>query len=493
MSGAHPQAEARRDAFGVGTIIGDHFVLTRLLGSGGMGDVYVAQHQTMPGIQSVVKVLHQQWSSNERFVAMLRAEAETQSRLHNDAVVQILDFTEQHGRYCLILDFIRGKTLSALLEESPGGLPMTRCLELICEVLRGLNYAHEQGVWHCDIKPDNIIIDDEGRGHAKITDFGIARDLRSAASDSNLESAGTPPYMSPEQVLRPADIDHRTDVYSTGVMLFEMLCGRLPFEGVTDAGECPQLTLPPPDVRSVRRDIPLEVARIVLTAMQPDRDHRFAGCGDFIAAIRRYQWRRKWRPILLGGSLAAAIIGLAIYLWSEDIKRLAQKMTEQAKQQSAQALEQSEQAQQKSAQAQEKTVQAVGDSFAAAAKTLVSLCREAGEREIKRGGLPLAIQLNDQKLIQSFTQKLKDMDDNIEALTLQYANTLDVLPDLPDPGVDRAKRMALQAVVHDEFRWATESAVSDYTARRSVTIPNASRTLLARCPPMHAIASSPAQ
>ncbi|MDE2051592.1 MAG: serine/threonine protein kinase, partial [Gammaproteobacteria bacterium] len=285
-------ADAQQDdALAPGTPIGDHFVIRSQLGSGGMGDVYLAEHAALPDIKCAVKVLRRELSVNESFVGILRAEARKQSRLEHDNVVQIRDFFEWRGRYCLVQSFVRGETLNRLIANSPKGLDLRLALRVICDVLSGLDYAHEQGILHCDIKPSNIIIDESGR--ARILDFGIARDLGASSADSDVLSAGTPDYMSPEQILPPFEVDHRTDVYSSGVTLFQMLSGRLPFDHATAQvdGEMPQVRLDPPDVRRFRADVPEVLARIVVTATLRDRDRRFAGCADFREAIIRYHRR----------------------------------------------------------------------------------------------------------------------------------------------------------------------------------------------------------
>lgn len=451
------------DALEPGALIGDHFVIRSQLGSGGMGDVYLAEHAALPDIKCAVKVLRRELSANESFVGILRAEARKQSRLEHDNVVQIRDFFEWNGRYCLVQSFVRGETLNRLIAQSPQGLDLRFALRIICDVLSGLDYAHEQGILHCDIKPSNIIIDESGR--ARILDFGIARDLGASAGDSDVLSAGTPDYMSPEQILPPFEVDHRTDVYSSGVTLFQMLAGRLPFDHAPAPGdgEMPQVRLDPPDVRRFRPDIPEVVARIIVTATQRDRDRRFAGCADFREAILEYQrrerWRRTWLPAIAASLVLATAVGLALWEWSLHV--------------------------------QQKNVLSASASIGTAAESLNQLCREAQERQRKQAGLALALKMQDeegQRLVDGFKHQLTDIDTNIEGIARNYLGALQQLHALPATAVGKA----LQSPAGEERQWATGMVASDYEALRSGrATPSSSEALIGRCRPPATGAAAP--
>lgn len=440
-----------------GALVGDHFVIRKQLGSGGIGAVYLAEHASLPDIKCAVKVLRREFSGNESFVEILRAEARKQSRLEHDNVVQIHDFFEWNGRYCLVQSFVSGQTLSRIIAQSPQGLELNLALRLICEVLSGLDYAHEQGILHCDIKPSNIIVDENGR--ARILDFGIARDLGASGGDSDVLTAGTPEYMSPEQILPPYDVDHRTDVYSCGVMFFEMLSGQLPFGTAprqVDA-EMPQVRLDPPDIRRVRADIPEVLARIVVTAMQRDRDRRFAGCADFREAIiayqRRERWRRTWLPAIAAAVVVAAAGGVALWQWNIRV--------------------------------QQKNFLSASASIGNAIKSLNQVCRESDYRERSRAGLSLAQQMPDYEHkhedVEGFTRQLAEKNRNIEDYTRIYVGALKQLRALPATAADKAKTLALQSA-SDVERWATGVVVSDYEASRSGhATPSSSEVLLQRC------------
>jgi serine/threonine protein kinase len=439
------------DALEPGTLIGDHFVIRNQLGSGGMGDVYLAEHASLPDIKCAVKVLRRELSANESFVGMLRSEARKQSRLKHDNVVQIHDFFEWHGRYCLVQSFVSGQTLNRLIAKSPQGLKLDFALRLMSEVLSGLDHAHEQGILHCDIKPSNIIVDENGR--ARILDFGIARDLGASAANSDVLTAGTPEYMSPEQILPPFEVDHRTDVYSSGVMFFEMLCGRLPFgraPAQVDA-EMPQVRLDPPDVRRFRAEIPEALARIIVTAMQRDRERRFAGCADFREAIiayqRRERWRRTWLPGIAAAVVVAAVGGFALAQWiiHQDIR-------------------------------------SASGSIGTAVKSLEQLCRESEQRERKRAGLRLAREMQDTQLVENFTRQLAEVNANIEDFTRNYVGALKELRVLPATAAGKARTLALQSASDAKMKWATGAVVSDYEAWGSGrATPSSSEALIQRC------------
>ena len=457
MSSADAQQE---DVLAPGAPIGDHFVIRSQLGSGGMGDVYLAEHASLPDIKCAVKVLRRELSVNESFVGILRGEARKQSRLEHDNVVQIRDFFEWKGRYCLVQGFVKGETLNRVIASSPKGLELRFALRVICDVLSGLDYAHEQGILHCDIKPSNIIIDESGR--ARILDFGIARDLGASSGDSDVLSAGTPQYMSPEQILPPFEVDHRTDVYSSGVTLFQMLSGRLPFEDLPTQvdGEMPQVRLDPPDIRRFRPDIPEVLARIIVTATQRDRDRRFAGCADFREAIigyqRRERWRRTWLPAIAASLVIASAVGLALWQWSLRV--------------------------------QHKNILSASAAIGTAAESLGQLCREGEERERKHAGLALALKMQDedgQRLVAGFKHQLADIDTNIEGIARNYLGALNQLRTLPATAVGQAKSLALQSAAGEERQWATGIVASDYEALRSSrATPPSSEALIQRCHPL---------
>jgi hypothetical protein len=441
---------AAQNLLAEGTLIGDHFVVRRHLGGGGMGDVYLAEHVALPDIKHAVKVLKRELSGNQRFVSSLFEEANLQSRLDHDNVVQIRDFFAWDGHYCLVQNYIGGATLSTALANAPKGLPVLVALQLICDVLAGLDYAHMQGVLHCDVKPGNVIVDERGR--ARITDFGIARKMGfSQPGDASL-AAGTPAYMSPEQGRPPFQVDHRTDVYSTGAMLFEMLTGRLPFD-VPGDGPLPQCFVDPPDVRQFRPELPEIIARIVVTAMARERERRFGACADFRKEIldyqRRERWRRTWLPAIVIIGAVAAVGFFALWRWS--------------------------------VRAEERAAPPIKELIADAATALNLMCRESNDRNVRRAGIRLSTETEDAELLKQFLRRIGEMDENIESYRQRYLRDLEKLRTLEGRASVRGRELALEAATTPEARRATEAVITDYQASLTGGGPKSTVNLIGHC------------
>ncbi len=205
---------------------GRYQVLARL-GKGGMGEVYQA---LQPGLGRLVaiKVLPPELQHDREFVERFNREAQALARLNHPNIVTVHEFGVEEGRYYFVMELVDGTNLRQLLRD--GKLPPERALRIVPQVCDALEYAHEEGVVHRDVKPENILVDRKGR--VKIADFGIARVIAPAGSTQRLTSTGlilgTPHYMAPEQVEDPTKVDHRADIYSLGVVFYEMLTGQLP-------------------------------------------------------------------------------------------------------------------------------------------------------------------------------------------------------------------------------------------------------------------------
>ena len=258
---AAPPADALRDA--LEQAVGSQYEITRLLGRGGMGAVYLAKEPALDRLVAI-KVLPPESSekdTRERF----RREARTAAKLTHPHIVPLHTFGEADGTMYFVMGFVQGESLGDLMRRK-GTIPVDDARRVLAEIADALDYAHRQGVVHRDIKPDNILIDDDS-GKALLTDFGIAK---ATASGSTLTEAGsvvgTVHYMSPEQASGEKHIDGRSDLYSLGVIGYAMLAGRLPFDG-----ESAQEIL----VQHVTRDpIPLET----LADRPPD---------DLVRVVRR--------------------------------------------------------------------------------------------------------------------------------------------------------------------------------------------------------------
>jgi tRNA A-37 threonylcarbamoyl transferase component Bud32 len=200
---------------------------TEFIGQGGMGAVYKAR-QTKLDRTVAVKILPAEWGRDPAFAERFAREARALARLSHPHIVAVHDFGEAGGLFYLVMEFVDGVNLRQLLEC--GRLQPEQALQIVPQICEALQYAHEEGIVHRDIKPENILLD--RRGQVKIADFGLAKLMRPSAAEFTLTGTrqvmGTLNYMAPEQRTRPQDVDHRADIYSLGVVLYEMLTGQLP-------------------------------------------------------------------------------------------------------------------------------------------------------------------------------------------------------------------------------------------------------------------------
>ena len=277
----------------IGRVIGDAYVVLELVGVGGMGRVYRAEQRALA--RSVaIKVIHPHLLSDETSVARFYTEARAASSLNHPNSVGIIDFGRtDDGILYLVMEFLKGKDLSQVICER-GLLPLSQIRRILCAVLAALQEAHALGVVHRDLKPENIIVDQlrTGGDLIKVVDFGLAK-LR--AGDAHGSKAtrpglvyGTPDYMSPEQG-RGEPVDARGDLYSMGVLLFELLTGELPFAADTPTNVVIRhVSDPVPDPRDVApgRQIPAELAAVVAKAMAKDPADRYADAREMAAALR---------------------------------------------------------------------------------------------------------------------------------------------------------------------------------------------------------------
>lgn len=258
-------------------------ILSRI-GSGGMGTVYLARHTTLERY-AAVKVLNAEYSNNRFFKERFLNEATTLAKLNNANIVTLYDFVEQEGKLLIIMEYVEGTTLDIILEQNSFHSE-DYIIGIITQVLDGLSYAHKQGVIHRDIKPSNIIVSKDFQ--SKLLDFGIAKLTQ---ANNNLTSAGTKMgslnYMSPEQVLGK-ELDYRSDIYSAGIVLYELICGRLPFDSGTESDFVIQNRIVNdnlPDIGMFRNDISERLKKSIEIATSKDPDHRFNSCEEFKSYI----------------------------------------------------------------------------------------------------------------------------------------------------------------------------------------------------------------
>jgi serine/threonine protein kinase len=202
--------------------------IIELLGQGGMGAVYKARQKQLDRLVAL-KILPPEISQTEAFAERFTREARSMAKLNNPRIVSVFDFGQtEEGLFYFIMEFVDGTDLRHVIQE--GGLSSKEALALVPQICEALQYAHEEGIVHRDIKPENILLDKKGR--VKISDFGLAKLLDKPATAYTLTAAGhkmgTPHYMAPEQIEHPGQVDHRADIYSLGVVFYEMLTGELP-------------------------------------------------------------------------------------------------------------------------------------------------------------------------------------------------------------------------------------------------------------------------
>jgi len=272
--------------------LGKYQIQSRL-GDGGMGSVYLA-HDTELDRDVAIKVMHPHFARQEEFRQRFRQEAQAMAKLSHGGIVQVYDFGEQDGWLYIVMEFIRGGNLRQMLDDllqRDQWINLSEALELVRQVAFGLEYAHKQNILHRDIKPANIMVKSVPAGtlayQPVITDLGLAKLEGTAGITATGTTMGTLSYMSPEQA-RGSTVDRRSDVYSLGILLYELVCGKLPFPAQTWSEAFLQHTeQPPPSLEISRPDVPADVAAIVLKALQKEPDQRFSSAAAMAAAIER--------------------------------------------------------------------------------------------------------------------------------------------------------------------------------------------------------------
>src|SRR5438445_5300608 len=262
-------------------VIADRYELIELVGSGGMSSVYKAR-DTLLERNVALKVLHEHFTADEDYVERFRREARAVAQLSHPNIVTVIDRGEEDGRQFIVFEYIDGQTLKEIVEER-GPLPVREAVELAIGVARGLAFAHSHGLVHRDVKPQNVLLN--GDGKPKVTDFGIARSLDVQGVTQTGTVLGTSHYIAPEQASgRP--VDAHTDVYSLGAVLYEVLTGEVPFEGenfVTVALK--HVHEPAPSVLDRRPDCPLRLAAAVERALAKEPPDRFPTMDAFAAEL----------------------------------------------------------------------------------------------------------------------------------------------------------------------------------------------------------------
>ena len=282
-------------SFSNGLQIGPYRVLEQL-GQGGMATVYKAYHASLDRYVAI-KVLHQAFMEDPNFLARFQREARLVARLEHPNIVPIYDYAEHEGQPYLVMKYIEGETLKARLQRSP--LNASEVQSVVETVGAALAYAHKQGILHRDIKPSNVILSKDGSLY--LADFGLARIAQSGESTLTTDMVlGTPQYISPEQAMAKKDLDAGTDIYSLGVMLYEMTVGRVPFSADTPFSVIhDHIYAPLPLPSAVNPKISPDLERVLLKALAKDRADRYIDVPAMVEAFKQ-AWTNSASTVAVG-------------------------------------------------------------------------------------------------------------------------------------------------------------------------------------------------
>lgn len=309
------------------TLLGDRYLLGEMIGTGGMADVYIAQDQRLSR-EVAVKILRSDLAKDPSFVARFRKEAKAAAGLNHQGIVAVYDSGETPAPY-IVMELVSGHTLREVV-RSGERLPLDRALTIAQQVLAALTYSHQRGIVHRDIKPANIMIADNG--DIKVMDFGIARALDDlgATLTSTWNVVGTAQYLSPEQATGD-QADARSDIYSTGCLLFELLTGQAPYSGETPVSIAYQhVSAEIPSPRALQPDLPADIDKVIKIALAKNPADRYQDAQamfDDLARIHRGEnvttkapgkplFTRKSALVYGGAFLAAITISLVGFFMS---------------------------------------------------------------------------------------------------------------------------------------------------------------------------------
>ena len=310
----------------IGKVI-DSYKITAVLGKGGMGIVYKAQDMTLDR-DVALKMMDAQLAADQNFLKRFQSEAKALAKLQNTGIVTIFALRETELGLCIVMEFVEGRTLADRIRES-GAVPINEAVPIFKQILSALSHAHDAGIVHRDIKPSNVMITPQGS--VKVTDFGLAKIQQATAATVTVGTGGTLYYMSPEQVKGLANVDHRGDIYSLGMTLYEAVVGRIPFtDSDTDYSIRQAIVegkIPSPE--KFKPDLPKDIVRVVMKAIEKEPSKRFQSAAEMNEALARLapETQKARRPelqatvlevpekrrspkrlILIGGGVAVALV-----------------------------------------------------------------------------------------------------------------------------------------------------------------------------------------
>jgi serine/threonine-protein kinase len=264
----------------IGSVVGNYRI-TEKIGEGGMGAVFKGIDMMLER-EVAIKALRPEYASQPELVERFRSEAVTLAKLNHPNIATLHGFFRQGNDFFMVMEFLRGEVLDSLIQRS-GAMAVERAVSMFCQALEGIGHAHSLGIIHRDIKPANIMLTDKGA--VKVMDFGIARVLGTARMTRQGSIVGTIAYMSPEQI-QGLDSDARADIYSLGILLYEMLTGRVPFINDTEFSlMMAQIQEAPPPPRSFAPHIPVVIEQAIMRALAKQPGARFQSVNEFRIAI----------------------------------------------------------------------------------------------------------------------------------------------------------------------------------------------------------------
>ena len=270
-------------AFDIGTLIGAYRIDEKI-GQGGMATVYKAYHDKLHR-HVAIKVLHPAITEDASFISRFEREARVVARLEHSNIVPVYDFAEHDGQPYLVMKYIDGQTLKERMQEGP--IAPEEGLLIVDAVGSALSFAHAEGVLHRDVKPSNVILD--ANGEVYLADFGLARIAQSGESTISQDAMlGTPHYISPEQAKGLRDLGPETDIYSFGVMLYELVVGRVPFVADTPFSIIhDHIFTPLPSPRELNPNVPEAVEQVLFRALAKEPADRFSDASDLVSEFHR--------------------------------------------------------------------------------------------------------------------------------------------------------------------------------------------------------------